>query len=215
MRKRISSLQYISQGENEVAHLCHIQNALEARCDWIQLRMKGYDLEKLEYAAGKAKALCDRFGAKLIINDYVHIARLVGADGVHLGLNDTSVAEARAILGTKAIIGGTANTFDDITQRVAEEVDYLGLGPFRFTKTKSNLSPILGIEGYQQLLTRMKVAMMDLPVIAIGGIQLSDLSALAEAGIYGVALSGAINKSENPKEMIKEIHLILDAAMRI
>src|SRR5690606_36245 len=129
--------------------------ALEAGCRWIQLRVKGGAEKDVLPIAWKAIRLCDQFGARLIINDYPRVAQAVQAYGVHLGLNDMSVAEARILVGEEMIIGGTANTWEDIASRIAEGADYIGLGPFRLTKTKQNLSPVLGAEVYVKLMQRM------------------------------------------------------------
>ena len=91
--------------------------------------------------------LCYKYGATLIIDDEVQICKDLNSDGVHLGKNDMDPEEARKILGNTKVIGGTANTFEDIVTLVNKGVDDIGLGPFRFTTTKDNLSPILGIEG--------------------------------------------------------------------
>ena len=109
-----------------------------------------------------------------ILNDRVELAALIGADGVHLGKNDMSPMEARSILGPQAIIGGTANTFDDILRLIDESVDYIGLGPFRFTSTKKNLSPVLGIEGYAHIFQLCKEHNINIPIVAIGGLDKSD-----------------------------------------
>src|SRR5690348_16442137 len=108
----ISSLQYISQP----VHLDNIQAACEAGCRWVQLRIKHASEKVITSEALQAKAICADYGATLIINDYPHIANTVGANGVHVGKNDMTVAAARKIMGSGAIIGGTANTLEDILQ---------------------------------------------------------------------------------------------------
>jgi thiamine-phosphate pyrophosphorylase len=120
----------------------------------------------------------------------------VNATGVHLGKTDMPPAEARRILGDGFIIGGTANTFEDIRRLTDEGVDYIGLGPFRFTATKKNLSPILGLEGYKDILSRCRAAGIALPVLAIGGITVDDIPALMQTGVSGIAVSSAIRQAE-------------------
>lgn len=189
----ISKLQYISQGESYLLQEQNIKNALDHGADWIQVRWKNASpTERLELS-GKIKLLCQQYKAVCIINDDIQIAKSVDADGVHLGLQDDSIQNARTILGQDKIIGGTANTLQQITQRIDEGCDYIGLGPFRFTLTKENLSPILGIEGYQEIIYALHKKYETVPpVIAIGGIIESDIKELKKTGVYGVALSGVL-----------------------
>lgn len=202
----ISKLHYISQNPVDGTHLTAIENALNAGCKWIQLRMKDQPLQLVLDTALVARELCNQHQAKLIINDYPEIAIVSKADGLHLGLQDMPIAEARKIVGNDIIIGGTANTFEHILLRVAEGADYIGLGPFRFTKTKKNLSPILGLEGYQNLIKQVTERGIQIPIIAIGGIELNDISTVLESGVHGVAVSGAITFAQNREEVVAEIY---------
>lgn len=155
--------------------------------------------------ATDAKKICDQFGAKLSINDHPAIAAQVNAYGVHVGKLDVPVKEARSIAGDESWLGGTANTIDDVLAHISDGVDYVGVGPFRFTTTKEKLSPILGLEGYQHL---MSFVGEKVPVLAIGGILLEDMPALKSAGVYGVAVSGLITHAVDKKEMVQKINAI-------
>ncbi len=209
-----SRLQYISQGETSEEQLNNIKNALNAGCDWIQLRFKEKDELSKNYFAEKVKLECERYYASLIINDFADIAKRVDADGVHVGLGDTPVSEVREIIGPNGIIGGTANTLEHILQRFSERCDYVGLGPYRFTETKKNLSPILGIEGYQSIAARLKEMGVTIPIYAIGGIQLEDVKELMAAGIHGVALSGGITHATDRKEFINQMNKALNGKVK-
>src|SRR5690606_37581435 len=155
--------------------------------------------------AEQAKKICDAFGSKLIINDTVSIALKINADGVHLGKNDMPPAKAREILGSQKIIGATANTLNDCIELHNQSVDYIGLGPYRFTTTKENLSPILGLAGYSYILHELKKKNFNLPIIAIGGILEKDISPILKTGVSGVAVSGMLTGSENINEIIERI----------
>lgn len=204
----IDKLHYISQQHENGSHLAAISHALEAGCKWIQLRVKNQpDNVILEYAI-EAKKLCDEHGAKLIVNDYPEIALKAGAYGVHLGLQDISVTAARKIVSRQMIIGGTANTLQHIEQRIAEGADYIGLGPYRFTTTKQNLSPVLGWDGIKAVV--QKLGSKHIPVIAIGGILPGDIDSLMETGVYGVAVSGAITYAANPSEVVHQMYQSLN-----
>ena len=146
------------------------------------------------------------------MNDHPDIAFKAGAYGLHLGLQDMPVAEARAIVGNKMIIGGTANTFEHIKQRVAEGVDYIGLGPYRFTTTKQKLSPILGLGGYSGIMKQVRLADIQTPIIAIGGIELKDIDAIIGAGLLGVAVSGAITYAADPSVTVQQMYQQLKTA---
>lgn len=170
----------------------------------MQLRIKNQSEAEVIDQATAVKALCDHYEAKLIINDYPHVAKQVGAWGIHVGLDDMPVAAVRSIAGKQMIVGGTANTFEDIQQKVEEGVDYIGLGPYRFTTTKEKLSPVLGLEGFQRIMNKVRAAGIQLPIVAIGGILPEDVPGLLAAGIHGVAISGALTNADNKKEIIEK-----------
>ncbi len=186
------TLQFISDGNMTTA-----EAYLRGGGRWIQLRMKDTPAEKIISYGREMLTLCRHYGALLIINDDPQLAKEIGANGVHLGQNDMDPDEARLILGEQAIIGCTANTFDHITRIAQSSADYIGLGPFRYTTTKKNLSPTLGNEGYQHILSQMARAGILIPVVAIGGITIQDVPQLMKCGINGIALSGAISRAEN------------------
>jgi thiamine-phosphate pyrophosphorylase len=189
-------LQYISQGDTQGEQLNNIQNALEFGCRWIQLRFKKANSEILEQTALLVKELCQKYNAIFIINDNVVLVKKINADGVHLGLTDTSIREARELLGNDKIIGGTANTYEDVVQRYHEKCNYVGLGPFKFTTTKEKLSPILGLEGYKEIISRLKSEGVEIPIFAIGGILEEDIDPILKTGIYGIAVSGLITNND-------------------
>lgn len=198
----LKKIQYISQGDSPEQQLANISKALDAGCKWIQLRYKNKAIEEVRTLAKMVQKICKAYDATFIINDHLQVASEINADGVHLGLDDISVMEAKAVLKNK-IIGGTANTLEDVLQRVNEKCDYIGLGPFRFTTTKEKLSPILGIEGYQEILKELKNRNIDIPIYAIGGIEIEDFEKLEQAGVYGVAVSGLITHHKNPEILFK------------
>lgn len=205
----IDKLHYISQAPAQSSHLEAIEQVLLAGGKWIQLRVKNQPEEAVLPLAISAVALCRRYGAKLIVNDYPLVALKSKADGVHLGLDDMPIAEARALLGPDMIIGGTANTLAHMELRAQEGADYIGLGPYRFTTTKENLSPVIGLEGYADLMSEAHKAGIKLPVIAIGGIELTDIPLLLQEGLYGVAVSGALTNIENTQALLDEMYSIL------
>jgi thiamine-phosphate pyrophosphorylase len=202
----LNRLQYISQGKTVKEQLYNIHQALDNGCGLVQMRFKTQAENELFTLAEAVKILCQEYLATFIINDTVSLAKKIEADGVHLGLTDMPIAEARIVLGNTKIIGGTANTFSDIQNHAKNGCDYIGLGPFRFTKTKDNLSPILGLEGYQSILNQMQQAGLKIPVFAIGGILLEDVEAIIKTGVYGIAASGLITQSETKTKLITQLN---------
>ena len=201
----MASLQFITHETEQFSYREGAFMALEAGCKWIQLRMKDVAVETVRQLAEELKKACENRHALLIIDDYVEVAREVKADGVHLGKNDMPIEEARKILGEGFIIGGTANTFEDVKRHYEAGADYLGIGPFRFTTTKKNLSPVLGLEGYRNIKQQMIEAGIILPTVAIGGITVEDIPAILATGIEGIAMSGAILQAHDPDAEIKRI----------
>lgn len=189
----MEKLQYISQGITRQEQELNIRKALDNGIQWVQIRWKNASENELISLCEKSKQLCTEYQSICIINDHVQLAKSVDADGVHLGLSDGSTEEARLILGDNKIIGGTANTISDILQRIHEACDYIGLGPLRFTATKEKLSPILGFDGYQEVIDQLREKSIAIPkIFAIGGVHLEDIQQLQQIGIYGVAVSGQI-----------------------
>ncbi|KRT13408.1 thiamine-phosphate synthase [Pedobacter ginsenosidimutans] len=202
----IQPLQYISQAPKTGTHLDAIEQVLQAGGKWIQLRIKNQAESEILPFAKAAQALCEKYDAKLIVNDFPYLAKTVGSYGVHLGLQDMPILQAREIIGKHQIIGGTANTFEHIQQRVSEGADYIGLGPFRFTRTKENLSPVVGLAGYHELMEKVRKAGISTPIIAIGGIEAADIPAILETGIYGIAISAALTNQTQTAAVLEEIN---------
>lgn len=198
-------LQFITHYTDTINYLDSVRIALEGGCRWVQLRMKNASVDDIRPIALQAQALCKAVGATFIIDDHVELVKEIHADGVHLGKNDMPIDEARAILGDDFIIGGTANTFEDVLMHYKNGANYIGCGPFRFTTTKEKLSPVLGLEGYTHIVKQMKEHGINLPIVAIGGINAEDIPALMQTGITGIALSGTVLRADNPIEEMKKL----------
>ena len=193
-------IQFITHSNNRYGYVDGARLALEGGCRWVQLRMKEATEVEFMAAAAEIGRLCKEHGATFVLDDHVEWVEKTGADGVHLGKNDMPIDEARKILGNDKIIGGTANTFEDVERLYRQGADYIGCGPFRFTTTKKNLSPVLGLEGYQHIVDQMKSHGINLPIVAIGGILESDIKSILATGVSGIAVSGGILNAENPAE---------------
>lgn len=209
---KISGLNFITKDDAPLTHLQQVESACRAGIRWIQLRMKLADDMTFRETAHAAREICDAWGCMLILNDRVELAAEVGAHGVHVGLQDMSVATARRLLGEDYIIGGTANTIEDIRRHHEQGADYIGLGPYRFTDTKKNLSPLLGLSGYQRIMTQLRKEGIDIPVVAIGGIDREDIGALIDAGVAGIAFSGLLMRAEDWKSTVRLLGKEIDDA---
>ena len=204
-------IQFISHYNDRYTYLDSIRLALEGGCRWIQLRMKDATEEEILPVALEAQRMCREAGATFIIDDHVGLVKRIKADGVHLGKKDMPIAEARRILSDDFIIGGTANTFEDVRAHYEAGANYIGCGPFRFTTTKKGLSPILGLEGYISICSQMKAEGINLPIVAIGGITAEDIPMIMQTGVTGIALSGAVLNAEDP---VEEMALLLNKVGR-
>lgn len=198
-------LQLITHRNERCSDIELAESALNGGCRWVQLRMKEATDGEIRTTAITIKKLCHSFGATLIIDDRLDLALEIGADGVHLGKHDLPVAEARKLAGRDFIIGGTANSYEEMAAIARNGADYIGLGPFRFTTTKKNLSPVLGLDGYRDLVNRFRQEGFTLPVVAIGGIKEENIRDLLETGVSGIALSSEILNACNPIEKTKRI----------
>jgi len=211
--KNIEKLQFITHDTPSLKHCELIEKACKGGLKWVQLRVKNESFDEWLKIAQQARKCTLEYGATLIINDNVEIAQHVKADGVHLGKHDMSPDEARKILGDDAIIGGTANTFEDIKKAVEAGVDYIGLGPFRFTITKENLSDILNLEGYQEIVETCQKHNITTPLIAIGGIRIEDVDEIFNTGIDGLAVGTAIGFGDPTANAAKFVETIYSAVV--
>ena len=209
MEVEIPMLQFITHFNDRWSYLDSVRLALEGGCRWVQLRMKDATPQQIRPVAIQAMQMCRDAGATFIIDDHVGLVAEIGADGVHLGKNDMPTDQARAFLGKDFIIGGTANTLDDVRNHWKNGVDYVGCGPFRFTTTKKGLAPVLGIEGYESIVSGMRREGIAIPIVAIGGITSADIPAIMATGVSGIALSGTVLSARDPSaEMARLLSLL-------
>lgn len=203
--KAIGRLQCITAPRSESDMAAQAARLCGAGVDWLQFRMKaGKRREKVEHGRRVAD-VCRSYKATFIVNDDIELAARLGADGVHLGLQDEDPALARRILGSQAIIGGTCNSMEDVRLRHRQGVDYIGLGPYRFTSTKQHLSPLLGLRGVEEVLHCCRREKIAIPIVAIGGIRREDIAALRKVGVHGIAVSSLLIDAAEPVDLLTEI----------
>ena len=207
--KTIAKFHFITIQHPDISHADQAILAYQAGCKWVQLRMKDCLEHEIEQEIKKILPVANAHNAILLINDNAKLTLSTGAHGVHLGKNDLCPAEARKLLGPNFIIGGTANTFEDVLSLMERGIDYVGMGPFRFTTTKKNLSPILGKEGYYRTMSQLAEIGKNIPIIAIGGILPNDIEDILPSGIHGIAAAGAILAENNIELNIQKYQQII------
>ena len=181
--------------------------ALRGGADTIQYRRKKGDYGGWMEEAGEVAELCRSYNVPLIINDHVQLCIDVGADGLHLGLNDMPVAEARSILGPEKIIGGTSRTIEHIRAAAADGADYVGFGPVWATGSKSIDDPVRGVDHLRAVARESPI-----PIIAIGGIDIERAARAIDAGAHGVAVIGVVAGAEDPERVVRGVWEVVGRA---
>ncbi|MBC7913075.1 MAG: thiamine phosphate synthase [Pyrinomonadaceae bacterium] len=207
MKKFIAKLHYLTQDLENRSHVEQTQLACEAGCKWVQYRCFSKSDEEMLNELHQIAAICDDWGATLLVTDHIHLLDKADIQGVHIEDMQADFIAIRQQIGPDKTLGASAHTFSDI-QRIAASlaVDYAGCGPFSLTDTKPNEFPLLGISGYKAITKEMLKATIELPILAVGGVTLTDIESLMQTGIYGIALSAAVNKSDRPAKAFKEIY---------
>lgn len=177
--------------------------ACEASANWVQYRCMTKPEDELIDEINEIAEICDDWGATLIITNHYELLDRVDAQGVHIEDLDADLLTIRKIIGEDKTLGASATNLDDLLKiQSLGVVDYCGYGPFAYTDTKANDKPLLGYNGYRLL----EKAPVTIPVIAVGGVQLQDVEQLLQTGIYGIAVSSAVNLSPDPAGALKEFY---------
>lgn len=206
MKKFIETLQFITHDIERLTHIEQVQLACEAGAKWIQYRCLTKDDDALLEDIHAIAEICDDWGATLIVTDHIHLNRKADIQGFHIEDFDADFKAIREQLGEDMTIGGSSNTVEGLIRLAAEGVDYAGCGPFSTTTTKPNNSPLLGIEGYKNIVAILHEKGISLPVLAVGGVTLTDVEPLMETGIFGIAASSAINKADDLKAAYQDFY---------
>lgn len=206
MKKECKGILFIVNNDADLNCPDLVAKALQGCIHAIQFRHKGPFTKKAFNEANEIADLCQRHNVPLFINDRIEIALAVGAAGVHLGQTDMPINIARKLLGQTKIIGATASSLQEALLAQEEGADYIGFGHIFPTKTKIKLTPPIGLEKLSDV-----CKLIDIPVIAIGGINAYNLKGVLEAGADGIALSSAIAHSENPLLTTQQLITIFQA----
>lgn len=180
-----------------------VKAALEGGLRLVQLREKDLSGRELFDLAKEMRELTDRYGAKLLINDRVDIAIVVGADGVHLGQKSILAADARLAfkkVGMPSIIGVSTHSLEEALQAQSDGVDFITFGPIYLTPSKASYGEPLGIDKLREV-----TKAVDIPIYALGGVKKGNIGEVLKAGAYGVAMISVITAAADVKEAIKSI----------
>ncbi|MFD0766358.1 thiamine phosphate synthase [Mucilaginibacter lutimaris] len=203
MKKYISKFHYLTQDLPNRSHAEQVQIACEAGANWVQYRCMSKSDEEMIAELHHIASICDDWGATLILANHYHLLDKVDAQGVHIEDLNADLAAIREAITDEKTLGASATNIDGLLAlQNSAVVDYCGYGPFAHTTTKANDKPLLGYEGYRQLERQL----IEIPVIAVGGVQLNDVELLMQTGVYGIAVSSAVNLSPDPGGMVKEIY---------
>lgn len=189
---------------SQLSHVEQVKHLLAGGAALIQLREKRMSPREFYSDADDALCIARAAGARLIINDRVDIAMALGADGVHLGQTDMPVRAARRLLGDDAVIGFSTHNFEQAQAALKLPIDYLAFGPIYSTTTKLNPDPVAGINE----LTRIRAAVGSMPIVAIGGINRSNVQEVLQSGADSAAIISAILK--NPAMIAKNLKSLTD-----
>jgi thiamine-phosphate diphosphorylase len=201
-------IQYISFPNAEGDHISSIKLVLEGGVKWVQLRMKNASISEIIPVAKEVKVLCEKYEATFILNDYPEIVKELDLDGVHIGKTDISAEKAREIIGKHKILGRTCNTLEDLKEASARPIDYIGFGPYNYTKTKANIDEVLGASVFSKL-EEWKTLFQLKPIVGIGGIEKEDLETITKFGIEGIAASGLF-RNQTKEEINSIVEIIKD-----
>lgn len=186
--------------ENETL-LDVVKEVLKNGATFLQIREKDLNEADFETEAKKLQDICREYHVPYVVNDNVEIATKIGADGVHVGQSDIKGRDIRALIGPDKILGISAGTVEEAIAAEQAGADYIGVGAVFGTSTKKNARN-MSIDRLKEI-----VEAVDIPVVAIGGINASNISELAGSKVDGVAVVSAIFAAENPGEATKDLLL--------
>ncbi|QQL49475.1 thiamine phosphate synthase [Mucilaginibacter ginkgonis] len=203
MKKYISRFHYLTQDLPNRSHAEQTQIACENGANWVQYRCMSKGDDELIAEINEVAAICDDWGATLILTNHYHLLDTVDAQGVHIEDFDADLVKIRKIIGDDKTLGASSTNPERLLFVQSLGVaDYSGYGPFAHTDTKPNNKPLLGFQGYRNL----EKLDIQIPVIAVGGIQVADVKLLMDTGIHGVAVSAAVNLAIDPGAAVKAIY---------
>jgi thiamine-phosphate pyrophosphorylase len=207
--KYIEKFQYITHDIPHLSHIEQAQQACEAGAKWIQYRCLSKTDEELLQDINAIAEICDDWGSTLIVTDHVHLNGKADIQGFHIEDMDADFIALRKLVGNDITLGGSANTIENLIRLASEGADYAGYGPYAVSETKANNYALIDIEAYKHTVKELQNKAIELPVLAVGGIKIYDVEALMQTGIYGIAVSGAVNFADDFIEAYQDFYSLV------
>lgn len=203
--KKIGKLHVLTDTvlQSRFSHQELARMAIKGGADTIQYRQKSGSTREMIRIAAQMKQVCSDRGVPLIVNDRVDVAIAAKADGVHLGQDDFPIPLARELLGQGMIIGASASNIEEAEKCLLDGADYVGFGPIYPTTSKDDAGSVKGIAGLVQVVKAVPV-----PIIAIGGISIDNVSEILQTGAHGIAVISSVCFQEDPEQATKALHRI-------
>jgi len=183
--------------------------ALEGGADAIQIRDKSSPAYNLSCVVAEIQPIARKFGAPLLVNDRVDVALVAGADGAHVGQEDLPAREARRLLPKPRLVGVSVSTLEEARRAARDGADYLGVGPVFATSTKPDAGEPLGLERLAGIARAVAI-----PVVAIGGITMDNVTSVFEAGASGAAVVSAVVSAEDITGAARALKRVIAGAVR-
>ena len=186
-----------------------VEAAIRGGVTAVQYREKSTSIRKMIEEALELRNLCHAYRVPFIINDRVDLALAVDADGVHVGQDDMPAPLARKLIGPEKILGISVDHITQVGAAMAEGADYVGASPIFATPTKPDAPQPLGIKGLQEI-----ALVCTLPIVAIGGLNISNAAAILRAGAAGIAVVSAIVAADDVERSARDLKQVIEAARR-
>lgn len=208
-------LQFITNSDSQINVVDQIKGAIAGGCRWIQVNMKDASDDDIKCVINKVKPLCQESESILILSDRVELVKELELDGVHLDKGAMLPTQAREILGAGPIIGVAANSFSDISQIRYFDIDYISVGPYKHPESSTADSPIVSTDDYASIMAQIHEQQIELPIVAFGDIETTDIQGLWATGINGIAVSNAIANANDISAQTAQFITHLDTPNKI
>ena len=208
--KKIGKLHVLTDTvfQSRFSHLELAGLAIRGGADTIQYRQKSGSTREMIHIATQMKRVCSDQGVPLIVNDRVDVAIAARADGVHLGQDDFPIPLARELLGQEMIIGASASNMEEVEKCLLDGADYVGFGPVYPTASKDDTGSVKGIDSLVQV-----VKAVTIPIIAIGGINIDNVSEILQTDVHGIAVISSVCCQEDPEEATRALYQMLNGGV--
>lgn len=208
-------LQFITKSDSQINVVEQIKGAIAGGCRWIQVNMKDASDDDIKCVINEVKPLCQESESILILSDRVELVKELELDGVHLDKGAMLPTQAREILGAGPIIGVVANSFSDISQIRYFDIDYISVGPYKHPESSTADSPIISTDDYASIMEQIHEQQIELPIVAFGDIETTDIQGLWATGINGIAVSNAIANANDISAQTAQFISLLDTPNKI